>query len=554
MAKQIWHPPLPPGWEARWDPNQRAFFYIDHANKTTSWDDPRWASKQRLATPASGGYHGSGQRESIPMQNMSHRSPQHSPSGHRSHSPAPRQAHTQREETTFMDQREAEIGETLQRLRARFPEASPIIKDILRTCEYDEDEAANQLMELGFNSHQNPPRSSSHASPARSSSGKRSTTTSPHRSTATTPKKSVSPARHQSPAKPQMSEDEKKRRHTKLCEEFSKLEAEVVKMALEACQYDENKTRITLSRVTNQFTVEPSRETRGASGSASASASRGHPPSSQRTTSPVPMGEPASLEPVALSQDRPLPSGSGGSSVPVGSRHAGSRTVTGTAYTAGKRTVTSRVTASSSTAPHAKQEHQRRAKHVTLMSEQLLSTTNDMLNHLASSASSCCPPSHTHQHPSPSHSPHPSPAHSLPENRSPGEERTEPPAGRDDPASTPAAQCGPPAPPRTMPVGSGLARGPDPSLLLGPDPRYHAGPELGLPYGPNPELCDGPDPEILLGASMGADGPNLDYYQGNVPDLIAGSWGATGPNPNLRCSAQYPSPIEVDQRFMQTTI
>ena len=48
------------------------------------------------------------------------------------------------------------------------------------------------------------------------------------------------------------------------------------------------------------------------------------------------------------------------------------------------------------------------------MSEQLLTTTNDLLNHLATSAASCCPDNqHSPQH-TPKHSPGPSSPHHSP--------------------------------------------------------------------------------------------------------------------------------------------
>nr|CAB3265643.1 E3 ubiquitin-protein ligase BRE1A-like [Phallusia mammillata] len=33
--------PLPPGWEAKYDPTNRKWFYMNHQTKTTQWDDPR---------------------------------------------------------------------------------------------------------------------------------------------------------------------------------------------------------------------------------------------------------------------------------------------------------------------------------------------------------------------------------------------------------------------------------------------------------------------------------------------------------------------------------
>ncbi|XP_046548447.1 yes-associated protein homolog 1-like isoform X3 [Haliotis rubra] len=78
-----WYPPLPHGWEARWDPNQKAYFFIDHVNKGTSWEDPRFKKPTQpqaaQALSHSGGasrshhaqHRGQGQRgESIPMRDM----------------------------------------------------------------------------------------------------------------------------------------------------------------------------------------------------------------------------------------------------------------------------------------------------------------------------------------------------------------------------------------------------------------------------------------------------------------------------------------------------
>ena len=32
---------LPAGWEAKYDPTNRKWFYINHFTKTTQWNDPR---------------------------------------------------------------------------------------------------------------------------------------------------------------------------------------------------------------------------------------------------------------------------------------------------------------------------------------------------------------------------------------------------------------------------------------------------------------------------------------------------------------------------------
>ncbi|XP_064616117.1 uncharacterized protein LOC135480258 isoform X3 [Liolophura sinensis] len=37
-----WVPPLPAGWEAKYDPTQKRYFFVDHTTKKTTWDDPRF--------------------------------------------------------------------------------------------------------------------------------------------------------------------------------------------------------------------------------------------------------------------------------------------------------------------------------------------------------------------------------------------------------------------------------------------------------------------------------------------------------------------------------
>eukprot|EP00730_Choanoeca_flexa_P003794 TRINITY_DN11502_c0_g1_i4.p1 TRINITY_DN11502_c0_g1~~TRINITY_DN11502_c0_g1_i4.p1 ORF type:complete len:174 (+),score=29.52 TRINITY_DN11502_c0_g1_i4:76-597(+) len=50
------HPPLPPGWDMRWDANTGRYFYIDHNTQQTTWDDPRLSpqyAQQRQPQPQS---------------------------------------------------------------------------------------------------------------------------------------------------------------------------------------------------------------------------------------------------------------------------------------------------------------------------------------------------------------------------------------------------------------------------------------------------------------------------------------------------------------------
>lgn len=43
--------PLPPGWEAKWDPNNRKWFFVNHFTKKTQWTDPRIQPQQQQPRP-----------------------------------------------------------------------------------------------------------------------------------------------------------------------------------------------------------------------------------------------------------------------------------------------------------------------------------------------------------------------------------------------------------------------------------------------------------------------------------------------------------------------
>ena len=43
---------LPPGWEARYEPNMRRNFYVDHNTRTTHWDPPIIMSSAAPPPPA----------------------------------------------------------------------------------------------------------------------------------------------------------------------------------------------------------------------------------------------------------------------------------------------------------------------------------------------------------------------------------------------------------------------------------------------------------------------------------------------------------------------
>ncbi|XP_064616116.1 uncharacterized protein LOC135480258 isoform X2 [Liolophura sinensis] len=62
-----WVPPLPAGWEAKYDPTQKRYFFVDHTTKKTTWDDPRFIRGPPIQQqpPAQ-----QQQAEAIPMKTM----------------------------------------------------------------------------------------------------------------------------------------------------------------------------------------------------------------------------------------------------------------------------------------------------------------------------------------------------------------------------------------------------------------------------------------------------------------------------------------------------
>lgn len=439
--KHKFYPPLPPGWEARWDPNQKAFFYIDHKTKTTSWEDPRFTKKQELAThftPDSQSHDG-GHGESIPLRDISHsanRSPHHrSPTSQRSHSPLPL-------ETTFSSHH---IDAMVTRLKGRFPGAmQALIRDILNMSNNDEDEAARQLMDLGFESASTPAHST-HTSPAHAS-GRTSSTASPARkSSGPTPSHKLQQRQQQPkqspPKKPQLSDAQKRELKVKLCVEFKDLETEVVQMALEACEYDADIVRAALGRVTNNWRCGA-----GSSSSHATTAEASRPAPSQRTTSPTHFTSAACLEPVVFGDDDSLKSSGSAKSKPQGSPAI-------------------KPSPHRQTQPQPQQQRQQhRAKQVTRSAVPSTSTTTAskvVTDQPRSMASHVSQPDANH--------------HDISRSLARGPDST-------------------------------LCVGPNSEMRTGPDPSYLQGPSVEV-YGPNPELCQGRVADLAHG-SRGAIGPN----------------------------------------------
>eukprot|EP00105_Crassostrea_gigas_P025040 XP_011445484.1 PREDICTED: uncharacterized protein LOC105340920 isoform X2 [Crassostrea gigas] len=168
-------PPLPPGWEARWDRNQGAYFFIDHSTKKTTWIDPRIAMYQPQQTKQPqqyGGQHHSGQHHVAQQQHggqhaaaaqLLNQSSVNSPStreipldslnrvDNRDHTPG--KDHTTRfsvkhppPETT-----DDHLEETIKELVKSCPGAGQqMVKDVLASCDNDKFKAKIALRAMGY--------------------------------------------------------------------------------------------------------------------------------------------------------------------------------------------------------------------------------------------------------------------------------------------------------------------------------------------------------------------------------------------------------------------
>ncbi|XP_067662795.1 uncharacterized protein [Haliotis asinina] len=540
-----WYPPLPPGWEARWDPNQRAYFFIDHVNKGTSWEDPRFKKPTQpqaaQALSHSGGssqsqhaqHRGQGHRgESIPMRDMQRQG--HATQSQHQDTSLSRadNAIAQKVKAVLPTCPETVIKQTLiknhnhyghtvsellgkgytkeqpvqqltntpaSRLKDMFPVATVgVIQDILAMCGNNEEEAKEQLIDLGFQpahgsrstsrtvSPSHSPRhheTTSHSSSTHSSSSRLSphhTTSGGHRrhsgnhsrSSATSPQPSGQPDR------PQLSEAEKERMKSKLKSQYPSVGMDIITMALEATSYSEESAKRVLGG-----TYSSKNQSSGQRASASASSQGSQ---SASNTAPVTMASETNLDPVAFSSERPTTSE--GRTQIQGSGHASSSRETTPLSTRGS-SQDRRVT------PTAQQQ---KAKQVTKMSEQLLTTTNDMLNHLATS---CCLRDAKDSVPDADQS-----HHSLHSRH-----RVRPTATH---VKSPARR------------------------VVTSQPRRNESVYKTVAHGPNPDLRNGPDKTLLLSEYTPAQGPNPANRCGPDRDRVHGSQGAQGPDLSIRCGPQ----------------
>ncbi|XP_062606176.1 BAG family molecular chaperone regulator 3-like isoform X2 [Saccostrea cucullata] len=194
-------PPLPPGWEARWDANQGAYFFIDHNTKQTTWIDPR--IKLQANQPQQPQYGG-----------------QHAAAAQTKHPPP--------------DTNNDKLDASINALMKSHPGATyDMVKDILVSVNNNHSKAKETLESMGYKLKTTGGATS--ASHSRQSSAKRTGQTG-HKS----------PAKESSPPKETISEDQKKKIKQRMAGAFSHLEANVIEMALDICHYNEGKCRTLL--------------------------------------------------------------------------------------------------------------------------------------------------------------------------------------------------------------------------------------------------------------------------------------------------------------------
>uniref|UniRef100_A0A8W8LI47 WW domain-containing protein n=1 Tax=Magallana gigas TaxID=29159 RepID=A0A8W8LI47_MAGGI len=303
-------PPLPPGWEARWDRNQGAYFFIDHSTKKTTWIDPRIAMYQPQQTKQPqqqqyGGQHHSGQQHAAQHQHggqhaaaaqLLNQSSVNSPStreipldslnrvDNRDHTPG--KDHTTRfsvkhppPETT-----DDHLEETIKELVKSCPGAGQqMVKDVLASCDNDKFKAKIALRAMGYTD-------------SAEGSTKRDTTQGRESLTKHTYTREE---RHTSPKRETISEDEKKKIKQRVIRAFPELEADVIDIALNICKYKEGECRTLLKGWNEKKKPEMSSRSKTEDSGFSDFSSR---PTTSMSTEPVPIDMNAGL-PVTLELD-----------------------------------------------------------------------------------------------------------------------------------------------------------------------------------------------------------------------------------------------------------
>ncbi|KAJ8300089.1 hypothetical protein KUTeg_021608 [Tegillarca granosa] len=337
-----------------------------------------------------------------------------------------------------------DIDTIINKLTKRFHMARyDIIRDIVAACNNNESEAANQLKMMGY----------------KDTGDQGSKSTSPKKTTTASPKKSP-------PAK---SEAEKQQIRHNLEKEFPNESSNVLDTALNVCQFDEAKARTLIKRMMESQNQGP--------GSSSTS-------STNVTGTDVTMSFSGggSIEPVTLNTDAFDPVSM--TTEPSKTSKTDSKTGTKgkTSKTSSPRSSPSRQAAS------PVRPHQTRAKQVTQMSEQLVTSTNDVLNHIA--VACCFKPG--------------DPSSDTGEDQATNQSRHKTIGERTVVTSQP----------HSISAYRTIAKGPDPSLRVGPNK------------------------DLLLTSYSIANGPNPEIRSGPDQSRVHGPAGAVGPDPTLPCGPQ----------------
>ncbi|XP_041368210.1 uncharacterized protein LOC121382721 isoform X2 [Gigantopelta aegis] len=424
------NPPLPPGWEARWAPAEKAYFYIDHSTKLTTWEDPRFKKPSRPEAVQDTTFIKTG-------HDYRHHTSESSPA---------------------------------DRLKAMFPLATnALIKDLLTMFDNDEQEAMEQLVDLGFERRRPSADISRTSSPHRHANSHANSHARAHLETHTTQQhrrgssphhgsqgtsliqpnaRTSSPQRRTSNNQPteqtrsHLSAADKNKILAQITSEFPSLHQQVITLAVDSCDHDVDRTRCVLKEL-----VEDESAMSGRSSSVAHVSDSSSTPVTYAKTSVV--TSPASLEPVVFGYD------------------SFSQQPSSSPTTSPSRSVEHPSSGPATPAKH----QQQKAKHVTKPKKALAPSTVT---------------------------------------RQPLQQRQFTSANR-------TVANGP---------NPSLRNGPDPTLLLassslakGPNPEYRSGPDPSRRQGP--QGAHGPDPSLHCGAQSSLrHGPSVDNLAATTPCLV----------------------------------
>jgi len=214
--------PLPPGWEAKWDPGQGRWYFINHFTKQTQWTDPRAAQQQqaqysqqtRQQTTAYRGFNQ--QQQQVKQQTVV-------------------------QSTTTTSNRQQSAGAStsgwdswkVQLERYGFDQNVMAVAQQIYENTSDKSQIEKQLKDMGFIKPSPTPNRRS-ATPSRTQQQQPSRSQTPNRPSPTPKPKTPEPA-----PKPELSENEKRQCISKMKGKFSKLDMGTIKMCMEAANYDE---------------------------------------------------------------------------------------------------------------------------------------------------------------------------------------------------------------------------------------------------------------------------------------------------------------------------